>query len=76
MKEPEATESAHVEQLVQQQSRVGAPVHFTCVSASPHVHDQHGLCVYTTATDDAGALWERWSFWEPGHWEEVPRPTR
>lgn len=63
-----------IEQLAQQQV-TPRPVHFVSLSSSVHASDV-GLRIYTTALDDTGALWERWSDWTEGRWEEIPRPER
>lgn len=51
------------------------PVHLCHVTASVHTGD-HGVRIYTMALDKTGGLWERWSDWAPGRWEEVERPAR
>ncbi len=35
-----------------------------------------GIRIYTTAIDEDGRLWERWSNDPPGKWHEIERPKR
>lgn len=72
--EPTA-ESAPVEQLAQQQA-LPKPVRMCNHATSLHLSETRGLIIYTTALDDTGALWERWSDWPVGRWEEIARPER
>lgn len=57
------------------ESREPKPLHF-CNSSSTPVLTEKGWRVYTTAVAKDGSIWERWSDWEPGRWEELARPVR
>lgn len=71
--EPNA-DPAPVEQLAQQQV-TPKPVRLVDHSSSVHLSDV-GVRIYTTVLDDTGALWERWSDWPVGQWQEVAGPQR